>query len=229
MNLGFSIYYSLSYEKANTLIKNYKIIFRHHKQNLQKFYEFLLCLFHLYREKQISSDNQDIFDFIRLIKETNNLDTPTQYTYESCKNLIFELSNNNTSIMIDLFEKSGLAPPKLIKTFKGLQNLGNTCYMNSLLQCLYLTSKFRNSVLDLKYYLKEMDKSSSLLELYRLFSNMENNYSQEKYLVPVEMKSSLPEPFCSTYQQQDSCEFSRILLEDFENQFNKIYKGKVII
>lgn len=31
-------------------------------------------------------------------------------------------------------------------SFKGLINLGNTCYMNSLMQSLYFTEDFRNFI-----------------------------------------------------------------------------------
>lgn len=100
--------------------------------------------------------------------------------------------------------------------------------MNGLLQCLFMTGKFRKEVLNLKGALNQLEKNQLIFELYRLFTNLYNfEYSTERYLVPVEMKSSLPEPFCSTYQQQDACEFSRLLLEEIENQFNNIYKDKV--
>ena len=191
-----------------------------------------MCLFHLYKDRKIFSDNPDIFESLRRIKETNNLDTLTVETFNIYKSFSFELNSKNTSGLMNLFEINGLRAPKNIKNFKGLQNLGNTCYMNSLLQCLFMTGKFKKVMLTLKYNTNDVDKNKSLsiLELYRLFANMASfEFSQERYLVPVEMKNSLPEPFCSSYQQQDACEFTRLLLDEIENQINKICVEKVCI
>jgi len=186
-----------------------------------------MCLFHLYRERKNFGDYNDVFDSLRRIKETNELETLMTETYNTFKSYSFDPPTKFISGIYNLFEKHGLSAPKNLKSYKGLQNMGNTCYMNGLLQCLFMTGKFRKEILNLKNYMNDLDKNQLICEFYKLFSNLSNENSQERYLVPVEMKNALPEPFCSSYQQQDACEFSRLLLEEIENQFNKIDMDKV--
>ena len=111
--------------------------------------------------------------------------------------------------------------------YKGLQNLGNTCYMNSYLQCLFLTSKFREKIIDCSKLLDD-DKNSNiyplLFQLNRLFLFLSNKRASESYFTPIEMKCALPEPFNFSSQQQDSSEFGRILIEILEEQLRQLTK-----
>lgn len=60
-----------------------------------------------------------------------------------------------------------------------------------------------------------------------LLTNSEDN----EVICPIELKSTLPEPFSSTIEQQDALEFGRIFLENIENLLKetKDSKLKVII
>ncbi len=72
-----------------------------------------------------------------------------------------------------------------------------------------------------------VSNSPLLFQLNKLFINLsiKSNYL---YLIPIELKSVLPEPFNSSFQQQDSSEFGRILLENLEEQLKHLMK-KVLI
>ena len=106
---------------------------------------------------------------------------------------------------------------------KGLVNLGNTCYINSTIQALFMTMDFREKVLQCNKNLKQ----SSLLNkftiteeptvneaLYDLFLMLLS--SSEKYIIPTEFRKSLPELFKNSHVQQDASEFIKIYLDSLE-------------
>lgn len=109
--------------------------------------------------------------------------------------------------------------------YKGLQNLGNTCYMNSYLQCLFLTPQFREIIINCSKLLDEDGNSNKyglLFQLNRLFLFLSKKNTPDSYLTPIEMKYALPEPFNFSSQQQDSSEFGRILIEILEEQLKQL-------
>ena len=57
---------------------------------------------------------------------------------------------------------------------------------------------------------------SVLAELKQMFQNFEEE-SSETFFDPIVLKNTLPEPFKSSFEQQDALEFGRIFLEVIEN------------
>lgn len=114
----------------------------------------------------------------------------------------------------------------------GLANLGNTCYMNSALQCLVHIPEV-NYYFFFNVFLKELNKSNPLgyngnmaqafgSLLHKLF---DNGYNYSNSISPKEFKYTIGH-FSSMfqgYQQQDSQEFLSWLLDALHEDLNRIY------
>lgn len=103
--------------------------------------------------------------------------------------------------------------------------------MNSFIQSLYVTIPFRKHIFDAVNLDKlEEDPKQMLYNLQVLFTQMKANSTVPKpeKINPTFFKNTLPEPFCSSHDQQDAMEFGRVLLEDIEKKAKEIPLGKLI-
>lgn len=116
----------------------------------------------------------------------------------------------------------------------GLRNQGATCYLNSLLQSLYLTGAFRKAVYQIPTE-NEQDRtnSQSAYALQRLFYRLQ---SDPVAVSTQELTHSFGWESRQIFEQQDVQELSRILMEKLEarmkgteadNALPKMFVGKM--
>jgi ubiquitin carboxyl-terminal hydrolase 7 len=115
----------------------------------------------------------------------------------------------------------------------GLKNQGATCYLNSLLQSLFLTPAFRKAVYQIPTNVEGPAKSNHAYALQRLFLQLQIS---ENAVATNELTSSFGWDTRQIFEQQDVQELSRVLMErleekmkgtEAENALAKMFVGKM--
>ena len=114
----------------------------------------------------------------------------------------------------------------------GLQNQGSTCYLNALIQSLFMTPEFRYNIFQWKYdnNIHGNLKDSIPFQLQKLFYRLQNPI--RKIEQTVDLTKSFQWNNNEVYIQQDIEELCRVLFEaieisigTYDNFINQLYRG----
>ena len=124
----------------------------------------------------------------------------------------------------ELNEKGIPLAKYIIPSLTGLNNLGNTCYINTCLQNLIHCSLFINKFLDsFKCYNNSTPISNTFYNLITELTDNSRFYNKD-FINPVEFVDTfrnIHQNF-EKYQEHDTQEFCRYLLQDFNKELNEV-------
>ncbi|XP_031619612.1 ubiquitin carboxyl-terminal hydrolase 47 isoform X2 [Contarinia nasturtii] len=118
--------------------------------------------------------------------------------------------------------------------YVGLVNQAMTCYLNSLLQALYMTPEFRNALYNWEYDGTDASKNIPY-QLQRLFVNLQT--STKMSVETTDLTRSFGWDSTEAWQQHDIQELCRVMFDTLEQKFkdtaqadfiNRLYEGKMI-
>ncbi|XP_050432102.1 ubiquitin carboxyl-terminal hydrolase 2-like [Adelges cooleyi] len=124
---------------------------------------------------------------------------------------------DNNAKSSSTYANSRQQPADAKKGVVGIRNIGNTCYMNSVLQCLSNTKGLTDHVLD------DTTADGKLIRPYRdlltrLWTGTDNPVDTTAFKSAFQRLS----PRFAGYEQQDSQEFLRLLLDKLHVDINRV-------
>ncbi|XP_044748604.1 ubiquitin carboxyl-terminal hydrolase 47 isoform X2 [Coccinella septempunctata] len=118
--------------------------------------------------------------------------------------------------------------------YVGLVNQAMTCYLNSLLQALYMTPEFRNALYNWEF--DGQNESRSIpFQLQKLFLNLQT--SSKSAVETTDLTTSFGWQGSDAWQQHDIQELCRVMFDALEQKFkdtkqakliNDLYEGKML-
>ncbi|XP_062995054.1 ubiquitin carboxyl-terminal hydrolase 2 isoform X1 [Elgaria multicarinata webbii] len=148
--------------------------------------------------------------------------TPTLRPTSRCSVQQWERTDSRTDVLAKEAPNS-----KTVQGLTGLRNLGNTCFMNSILQCLSNTKELRDYCLQSQYVRDLNNNSRMQMALMAEFAKLIQalwTSSPNESVSPSEFKTQIQRyaPRFVGYNQQDAQEFLRFLLDGLHSEVNRV-------
>ena len=155
------------------------------------------------------------------------------YEPPNSKSMALYRKNNNSQIFstnqdTDYYQYSNSKENRIINSIissrVGLQNLGNTCFMNTCLQNLIHSGDFINRLISKYSYIKENSQKTPITtEFLKLCLQMAKN-SRGGSINPSDFKTKFgrKHSLFRGFSQNDTQEFCRVLLQDMNEELNEI-------
>lgn len=165
------------------------------------------------------------------VQPTKNKDDTNDILSNSVSNLFQSSSTSSYSS----FSPSDYSLTKSETGFVGLVNQAMTCYLNSLLQTLFMTPEFRNAIYRWEFTGSEDEAGKSIpYQLQKLFLLLQA--SSKRAVETTDVTKSFGWDSSEAWQQHDVQELCRVMFDALESKFkntvqddliNKLYQGKL--